>query len=408
MILKREFINKINFLFKIVGLYLSYLILLLRFIFIRSEKRILFIPQNSFDGGTGTFTHSFIEFAINNSFQMILIIPEDDLTKFKKQYPLNHFIFSTYCRELDLPEHYYSLKHSLFKYFRLEVLKQQIYFLHLSIKNKTKKIVISVSHPGRFMSAFLFPGKVNYFIHTMPWIKLDNGNQSILHKQIPKKQKQIITVSDYAKKEIIKFWKLENYQHKIQVIYNYYEPKKIFNRPIKNYLQILTLGNVIQDKNPEVWIRVAIELTQIFGADKLKFVWAGSGDLLECYKHKTSIYPNIQFVGWMEDVDKLYCESDIYLQPSYAESHGIAVVGAMSHGLPCVVTDKGGTTESVIQNYNGYTCDTKVTEQVKGLLLNLIVNSELRNEFGKNGMNRYNEMFKNEIWVKNMIKILHV
>ncbi len=406
MDLKLKFIRKVKIFCRIVCLYFCYILLFTRYILIRNGKKILFIPQNSFEGGTGTFTHSFIHFALDNAFKLILIIPDKELSKYQDQYNFNHFIFYTYGSELDMPEHYYSLKHSLFKYFRFEVLKQQVYFLSLAIKYKAKSIVISVAHPGRFMSAFLFPGKVIYFIHTMPWIQLDTGNQSILHIQIQKKQKQLITVSNYAKKEIIKFWLLEKFQNKIQVIHNYYEQKYTYPKPAKNYLQILTLGNLIQDKNPEVWLRVAIELTQIYGVDKLRFVWAGSGPLLEQYRKKIILYPNIQFVGWIADVDKLYGESDIYLQPSYSESHGIAVVGAMSHGLPCVVTNKGGTTESIIQNFNGYTCDTKVPNQVVDFLIKLIENSELRNEFGKNGMDRYRKMFKNEIWEKKMALIL--
>ncbi len=407
MALKLEFVRKIKIFCRIACLYIFYFLLLARFILIRNKKKILFIPQNSFEGGTGTFTHSFIQFALDNAFQLILIIPNKELSKYQNQYHSNHFIFYTYGNELDMLEHYYSLKHSLFKYFRYEVLKQEVYILCLAIKYKAKSIVISVAHPGRFMSLFLFPGKVNYFIHTMPWIKLDTGNQAILHSQIQKNEKQIITVSDYAKKEVIKFWILEKFQHKIQVIHNYYEQKYTYPKTFNNYLQILTLGNVIQDKNPEVWLRVAIELTQIFGADKLRFIWAGSGPLLDHYMQKSIFYPNIHFVGWIADVDKLYKESDIYLQPSYSESHGIAIVGAMSHGLPCVVTDKGGTTESVIQNYNGYTCDTKVPDQVIDLLIKLIKNSELRNEFGKNGIKRHSEMFKNDVWITEMIKKLY-
>lgn len=48
-----------------------------------------------------------------------------------------------------------------------------------------------------------------------------------------------------------------------------------------------------------------------------------------------------------EQVAGFYDAADIFFFPSYREAGGIVVVEAMSHGLPCIVCDRGGPASSV-------------------------------------------------------------
>jgi glycosyltransferase involved in cell wall biosynthesis len=84
-------------------------------------------------------------------------------------------------------------------------------------------------------------------------------------------------------------------------------------------------------------------------------MWAGTGSLLQECIESTKQFSEILFLGEVENVEELYSATDLYFQPSLLESHGISVLGAMYHKIPCIVSDQGGLPESIFNNFNGYT-----------------------------------------------------
>ncbi len=190
---------------------------------------------------------------------------------------------------------------------------------------------------------------------------------------------------------------------KIKIIYNYVEIKNFYPTNNKKQLTVLALARVEDGKNPLLWIEIAEEILKI--RNNIKFIWAGDGSLLTKCIEKAQNNDDITFIGFQEDVDKLYSIADIYFEPSKREAHGISVVGAMAHSIPAIATNNGGTTESVKDEQTGYIVDVTNKEMMLDRLLKLIDNPALRQEMGTKANLRYKTMFTKTTWEQEMIKI---
>ena len=92
---------------------------------------------------------------------------------------------------------------------------------------------------------------------------------------------------------------------------------------------------------------------------------------------------NVVFGGTVSEKDKIaaYRGADIFCQPSHFEAFGISILEAMSQGLPCIVSSKGGMpwvvdkTGLVFEDYN--------LHDLKSKLDRLISDKKLRDKLGK-------------------------
>lgn len=86
---------------------------------------------------------------------------------------------------------------------------------------------------------------------------------------------------------------------------------------------------------------------------------AGTGDeedALKDYVNQNAIEEMVEFLGWVKNDQKpeLLSSSDILVLPSYNEGLPVAILEAISYGLPVISTNVGSIAEAVIDNYNGY------------------------------------------------------
>lgn len=127
----------------------------------------------------------------------------------------------------------------------------------------------------------------------------------------------------------------------------------------KECLQVLFLGVLIKRKGVSDLLD-AIRLLKERGKLKsVHFVIAGSGPEEEALKKQaedTSITDAVSFVGWIEGEKKmrLLAKSHILVLPSYNEGLPVAILEAMSYGMPVVASAVGDVPEAVIHGYNGY------------------------------------------------------
>jgi glycosyltransferase involved in cell wall biosynthesis len=126
----------------------------------------------------------------------------------------------------------------------------------------------------------------------------------------------------------------------------------------------------------------------------LKFIWVGEGPLIDSLRRQVPENLDISFVGKSDDVEKYYLTGDIYLNFSDLESLGMAVVDAISCGIPCVVNKVGGLTEIIEHNFNGYTFDA--FDKANCFIDNLICDSKLRKCMGYNSINHAKKKFSPE------------
>jgi glycosyltransferase involved in cell wall biosynthesis len=244
-----------------------------------------------------------------------------------------------------------------------------------------------------------------YILHTVPSEGLDPP-LALLVKYALSSKKKILTVSKYAENKILQIWfhkriKMShvNYIHNATVA-----PKKLDydgQFPVKT---VLTMGHLVEYKNPKLWLRIAREVIRTLKRGTVRFVWLGQGPLYnDCIEYLTEAEKDsIIFFGYCANPQKYLCEAKVYFQPSLIESHGLAVVEAMSYGVPCVVSRIGGLPESVSDGQNGYIVDLNNENDIITKIIKLLEDDELRLEMGECSREIFQKCFSIEEWYRKM------
>lgn len=123
-----------------------------------------------------------------------------------------------------------------------------------------------------------------------------------------------------------------------------------------------------------------------------ELIIAGDGDIEQGQSLVTSLNltEHITFLGWVnsERRNQLLKEADILILPSYNEGLPMAILEAMSWGLPIISTPVGGIPELVIPNENGLLVEPGDIQQLSIAIQSLITNEELRLAMGRKARER--------------------
>ena len=99
----------------------------------------------------------------------------------------------------------------------------------------------------------------------------------------------------------------------------------------------------------------ALAMMKKQGYTNYKYQLAGSGDpqKLLYYAKKYGVEDQVDFLGAMphDKMPNWYDSLDIYIQPSFQEGLSRAIVEAMSRATPCIVSDAGGNSELISDEF---------------------------------------------------------
>jgi glycosyltransferase involved in cell wall biosynthesis len=151
--------------------------------------------------------------------------------------------------------------------------------------------------------------------------------------------------------------------------------KRIFGSCSPEGVVIGTMGGLKKVKNHSLFIEMAVELRRgtLPGSERLRFVIVGEGPEREFLERKVAGAEAgswIALPGIEEHPEDVLPLMDLFVLSSDTEGVSIAVLEAMSCGLPCVATDVGGTAEilggagAVVDRHDG----RQLAESVLGLL----------------------------------------
>lgn len=122
---------------------------------------------------------------------------------------------------------------------------------------------------------------------------------------------------------------------------------------------------------------------------KIRLTIGGNGevDRLLSFLSNNNLSDIVEYVGWIDGERKaeILSNSDIYLQPSYQEALGIAILEAMSYKIPVIATNVGGIPEIINDGVNGYLIAPGDQDALYLALKKLLESPEKRLEFGENG-----------------------
>lgn len=245
-------------------------------------------------------------------------------------------------------------------------------------------IVVSTGDPGSLSISFYSQVPVLYILHSvpeqrfafLPRMYLRFG--SLLNNRV-------MTVSNAAAAAVSEYMGIP--RDKIEVVYNCCDVAT-FRTESDNPI-VMTAGHLVPYKNPDLWLEVARRVLLDF--PNVLFVWLGDGALLETIRGKVealSLQKWILLPGYVSDPSIWYAKAHIYFQPSLRESHGIAVLEAMAHGLPCVVSNTGGLPESVVDRETGFVCPPNDQVGFARRISELLGDSALRENMGTSGRQR--------------------
>ncbi|MHC4519142.1 MAG: glycosyltransferase family 4 protein, partial [Planctomycetota bacterium] len=111
---------------------------------------------------------------------------------------------------------------------------------------------------------------------------------------------------------------------------------------------VLFLGRITMQKGPEYFLHAAKKVLEVM--DSVKFVMAGSGDLM--YRSvelaaQLGIGQKVLFTGFLrgDDVGRIYKMADLYVMPSVSEPFGIAPLEALDNDVPVIISKQSGVSE---------------------------------------------------------------
>lgn len=150
------------------------------------------------------------------------------------------------------------------------------------------------------------------------------------------------------------------------------------------------------DKGINELLEAFLNLSEKYDNIKL-FIMGGmddSGSLDSELFLKAEKSDKIVLTGSVQDVEKYYAASDVFVAPSYREGFGLVVIEAESMALPAIVSDVPGQIDAIVPNETGLACTVKSVLSLQEQMEKLIKDSELREKLGANAQKYVKENYE--------------
>lgn len=177
-----------------------------------------------------------------------------------------------------------------------------------------------------------------------------------------------------------------------------------------NVIIISTIARFSQEKGYKFLIESIYELVNdkdFIYKDKIKFVLAGNGKLLEDSKElvkNLKLEDYIIFTGYREDVENILNSTDIYVSPSEYEAFGLSLIEAMAKKIPVISTKSGGPEEFINDN-TGILIEYGDKNNFVKNLNALLKDKNLREYYGVNGFKLAKSKFDIKISAKKTLNL---
>ena len=153
----------------------------------------------------------------------------------------------------------------------------------------------------------------------------------------------------------------------------------------KQPFTVLFMGVLIKRKGVADLINAIYLLNKENKLDNVRLVIAGSGAEeaeLKAMCTQLGLDNYIEFAGWTagEKKEKLFRESQMLVLPSYNEGLPIAILEAISCGMPVVATNVGDISSAVIDGENGYLIEPGDVLAIKQAIEKIVWGPEVFNK----------------------------
>jgi len=226
------------------------------------------------------------------------------------------------------------------------------------IRNFIKSHDIDIVHgnDARINLSWVIPSKLS-FVKFIWHQRLKFASKWNLYKYLSCFSDKIICVSDYVLRGIPLFIK-----NKIVKISNPISLGKIKNDKVlknkyfkKNEKKILFLGNIIERKKVDIFVKSAELISLKFPNAKFYVVGLDKHNILKklLKKNKNQI-SNLTYIGFTDNPFLWLKNCDLLLSPAVDEALGRNIVEAMLSRIPVIAAESGGNSEIIKNNINGW------------------------------------------------------
>lgn len=171
---------------------------------------------------------------------------------------------------------------------------------------------------------------------------------------------------------------------------------------------VLFLGEVARHKG-------VLELARSFAAvarqfPQLRLVYGGTGSAMEEVRELTAeleLGDRVKFTGWLEAQGKRaqFAAATMFVLPSYVEGMPMALLEAMSWGLPTISTAVGGVPEVITHEVNGLLIAPGDTAALAAAITRLMSDPPLRQRLGEAARATVAERFSLDTAVGRLLEI---
>jgi len=188
---------------------------------------------------------------------------------------------------------------------------------------------------------------------------------------------------------------------KIITIYNGVKPAKT----IKTYsddpmLKIVSVLRFTKQKNVVYTMQRAIEIVQ--ENRDITFTFIGNGELYATCKElieTSQTTDNITLIGWLPDPKETLANYDAFLLLSLWEGFSIAILEAMSAGLPIICSNIKGNNE-LVDATNGWLIDLNNPQDLQNTLTQILSNKHILAEKGRASIEKVTNLYNLELYIQ--------
>ena len=269
-----------------------------------------------------------------------------------------------------------------------------IFFLEKLLKGQVDLVHIHVSEGGSVVRKSILA--LLAFAFSKPVIMHTHGCEfHLFYNKLPRTIKQLlnkvlqnctclIVLSESWKKIYIDKCNLKVNQ--VKVLYNPVAvPQNVYDCTNLDKITFLFLGKINQRKGVFDLLNALAMLPSVT-RNKIRAILAGSGEIekAKALAKDLDIESLVEFPGWVniKQRDDFLAQANVFVLPSYNEGLPMALLEAMSWGLPVVTTPVGGITEVVTHYKTGLLVEPGNIRQLAASMQILIDNESLRLSLG--------------------------
>jgi len=200
---------------------------------------------------------------------------------------------------------------------------------------------------------------------------------------------RIIAISDMIKNDIIKYHNID--PQKIKVVYNGVDLQRFtpdnrnrYRKAIRERLSlgeefvILYVSNNFRLKGLFTLIKSLGELKKSHKDFKALIIGRGRDASYRKLAGRLNCLGNLIFLGHVNEIEKYYAASDLYVHPTFYDSCSLVVTEALASGLPVITTRYDGASGVIDNGVDGFVMGNPMDYEALAEKISLFFDEEFR------------------------------